>query len=237
MPNYKKIRLQNGMELPPIGYGTFPYKEELRQSIPFAIQTGYRLIDTSDDYQNYAFVGEGVQASTPNDDIIIEGKISLPYKPEEIRSLVINYKRQLNLENKPLDVLLLHFPYPHIFTDSWHEMEKLYDDGLCRAIGVCNFEITHLEKLMKACRIKPMINQFELHPMFRQKELCEYCEKQGIAIMSYSPLARMNKNLFASEIIQGLAEKHNKEIAQIILRWNIQHGYIPIPQRLRRKIT
>jgi diketogulonate reductase-like aldo/keto reductase len=90
-------------------------------------------------------------------------------------------------------------------------MEKLYDDGLCRAIGVCNFEITHLEKLMKACRIKPMINQFELHPMFRQKELCEYCEKQGIAIMSYSPLARMNKNLLLQKLFRVWRKKPIKK--------------------------
>ena len=96
-------------------------------------------------------------------------------------------------------------------------------------IGVCNFEVKHLKKLLSKCRIKPMFNQIELHPLFRQPEICGFCEEHGIRIMSYSPLARMNARLFQNEQLELLAEKYSKSIAQVILRWNIQHEYIPIP--------
>lgn len=224
--------LSNGMEIPCIGYGTFPYKCELLKAIPYAIKHGHSLIDTSDDYHNYVCVGEAVRKYKEIENIvevIIEMKISWPFSPKYLRNQVLEGKKQLKIpQDKPIDILLIHFPYPYIYVDAWKEMEKLYKEGKCRAIGVCNFEAKHLEQLKKHCEIMPMINQFELHPLFRQQEICSYCEDNGIQIMAYSPVCRMNPKLIKNEKLVGIAKKHNKSVIQVIMRWNYQHKYIPI---------
>ena len=229
-----KYTLSNGMKIPCIGYGTFPYKCELLRSVPFAIKQGITLIDTSDDYHNYDCVGEAIKnyykEVDDSESIIIEMKISWPFSPKRLKSQVLEGKKQLKIpQDKPIDILLMHFPYPYIYVDAWHEMEELYLEGECRAIGVCNFEIKHLEKLKKHCRIMPMINQFELHPLFQQKEICSYCEDSGIQIMAYSPVCRMDSKLIKNEELNRIAVKHNKTVIQVIMRWNYQHKYIPIP--------
>lgn len=108
-------------------------------------------------------------------------------------------------------------------------MEKLYLEGVCSAIGVCNFEIHHLKRLMRHCSIVPMINQFELHPLFQQRELCSFCKRNNIVVVSYSPVCRMNPILIKNHEIDKIAIKYKKNVIQIILRWHIEHGYIPIP--------
>ncbi|EGB93998.1 oxidoreductase, aldo/keto reductase family [Clostridium sp. D5] len=224
------------MLLPPIGYGTFPSKEKLIQNIPVAHQVGYELIDTSDDYGNAEYIGRVKKCDENISKLTISTKISDVSHLWNFRNDFVKQKKLLGVpQNQPMDLLLLHFPYPHLYLDAWKELEKLYEEGLCKAIGVCNFEIHHLEKLLKYAKIKPMVNQFELHPLFRQKELCEYCERHNIAIMSYSPVARMDKRLINDEIIMRIAEKYQKSVVQVILRWDIQHRYIPIPAASKKE--
>lgn len=225
---FESYTLANGMEIPCVGYGTFPYKCELLDAIPYAVEKGYSLIDTSDDYHNYYCVGSATRDL--KDTVIIEMKISWPFSPKNLRRQVFEGKKQLRIpQNKPIDILLIHFPYPYIYVDAWREMERLYKEGECRAIGVCNFEVKHLEQLKKHCEIVPMIDQFELHPLFQQKEICSYCQSNGIQVMAYSPVCRMNSKLIKNEKLVRIAIEHSKSVIQVIMRWNYQHGYIPIP--------
>ena len=123
----------------------------------------------------------------------------------------------------------MHWPYPFVKYNLWREMESLYENGACGGIGVCNFTNKEMIKLLEKAKVKPLVNQIELHPMFQQRQICEFCEENGIKIMAYSPLARMDKRLMENELLKSMAEKYGKSVPQIILRWDVQHGYIPIP--------
>lgn len=218
-----KYRLSNGLVLPIIGYGTFPQKESLLETLPIAISEGYTLIDTSDNYFNESYVGKALEENE-NGSVIVVTKNSDPYT---------NVRKSFELSRKKLnnftDIYLLHWPFPFLWKRMWREMEALYANGECSAIGVCNFDEKKIKKLLKFCKIKPMINQIECHPDFQQRGLINLCRTNNIQIMSYSPLARMDKKLLENPVIMRLAEKHNKKPSQIILRWNIQEGLLPIP--------
>lgn len=127
-----------------------------------------------------------------------------------------------------LDLYLMHWPYPDKFKNTWREMEKIYDEGLVRAIGVCNFCEHHFKALFQSANIIPAINQIELHPLFSQSKTVNFCKQNKIQIMSYSPLARMDKNLIENSNLIKLSKKYNKTVVQIILRWNIELDYSTI---------
>lgn len=231
--------LYNGMKIPAIGLGTFPYKEKLEESIPIAVNKGYRLIDTSDNYGNEINVGHAFQKLDKDkraDDIIIITKYSKPSLTMFFSKMFKKSQMALyNSDSHPVDIYLLHWPYPFLWKKQWKKMEKLYEEGKCKAIGVCNFEKKHLEELFKICKIKPMIDQFECHPMFQQREMVQFCKENNIQVMSYSPFARMDKRLVENSKLCELASKYNKSVQQIILRWNIQKGLIPIPASVTEK--
>lgn len=222
----KEYKLKNGVAMPAVGLGTFPYKEQLSNIICKAVDDiGYRLIDTSDDYGNEIYLGNELKKCS-NKKVFISTKYSKTY---DIRLLEQSVYDSVSTLGRSIDLYLMHFPYPNLYLDIWKEMEKVYEKGLCKAIGVCNFEISHLQKLFKNCNIAPMVNQFELHPFFRQKELCDFCLKNDIQIMSYSPFAKMNEQMFANQSLHDIAEKKHVSISQIIMRWNLQHSYVAIP--------
>lgn len=224
------LKLYNGLKIPTIGYGTFPLKEELHRALPYAIKKGYQMIDTSDNYDNEAYVGEALKQLSYDelDNIIIVSKFSQPLRSQELYKC---FQESVSLidGNHGIDIYLLHWPYPYLWKEQWKRMEELYLKGKCKAIGVCNFEKDKMEELLRICSIKPMINQLECHPYFNQSETVEYCRQNKIIIMSYSPLARMDKELMSDRVICKLAEKYNKLPTQIILRWNIDNGFVPIP--------
>lgn len=128
-----------------------------------------------------------------------------------------------------IDVYLLHWPFPFLWREQWRMMEDLYLSGRCRAIGVCNFDKAMLGRLLERCRVKPMVNQFERHPLFQQEETAGYCRENGIVVMSYSPFARMDGRLMRNPALERIAAAHGKSVGQVILRWNVEHGDIPIP--------
>lgn len=232
--------LYNGLRIPVIGFGTFPNKEALLQAIPAAIKKGYRLIDTSDNYQNEEYVGKAyrdiVQKKEIDEDILIVTKFSQPYSTIFFNKVFKqSQKRLYGSIYREVDIYLLHWPYPFLWKKQWKRMEKLYVQGKCKAIGVCNFKKKYLEELLQMCQVKPMVNQFECHPLFWQKETVDFCRENDIQIMSYSPLARMNKKLIENELLVTLAEKYGKSVQQIILRWNIEHRFIPIPASVSNK--
>ncbi len=226
----KDIELINGMKIPCIGYGTFPSTDKLVINIPIAYKAGFRMLDTSKGYHNMTYIGQVRRESPQVKEMLICTKISFPSRIFKIKRDFIKWKQELGLtDEEPVDILLMHFPYPSLYIDIWRIMEELYEAGQCRAIGVCNFEVKHLKNLMQHCKIKPMINQYELHPMFRQVELSEYCKQHEIQIMSYSPVARMDSRLIKHDELVKIAKRYSKTVPQIIFRWNIQHEYIPIP--------
>jgi len=223
----EQIKLSNDVQMPFVGFGTFQQKEELIKSIPIAYNSGYRLFDTSDNYLNEEYIGKCLAENTEiaNDSFIVT-KFS---NPNRLKDFYRVFKESEMKIGRPIDLYLMHWPYPYLLMDIWREMEKLYLNKEVRAIGVCNFEIEHLKYLLKHCKIKPMINQIEVHPKFRQKLICDFCQNNGIQIMSYAPLARMNKNLFEDQQLKQIALEKGKSVSQVILRWNLQHGYVAIP--------
>lgn len=222
------MKLNNGIEIPEIGYGTFPSKEELVCNIPIALECGYRMFDTSEDYFNMEYIGEGLSRIDDTNDMFIVTKISWPHEIFDMEATIKKYQKQFKID-RPIDCVLIHFPSPFTYIDMWRELEKVYEKGLCKSIGVCNFEVNHLKRLMKKARIKPMINQIEFHPTFQQEGICYFCKQNDIQVMAYSPLARMNCVLIGDSTLSTLAEKYGKSVPQIILRWNLQKKIIPLP--------
>ena len=220
-----QITLNNFSQIPVIGYGTFPQKQSLAENVPIAISLGYRMVDSSDNYINEGYVGEGLMKCA-GEEIVVVSKFSQPLRSHELEKCFLESKKKLGGH---LNVYLLHWPYPFLWRKLWRKMEDLYFQGKCDAIGVCNFDKGYLRQLLKICRVKPAINQFERHPLFPQHQLKKLCEQNGIQVMSYSPLARHDEVLFGSSVLKQLAEKYNKTIGQIILRWDVDTGCIPIP--------
>ena len=219
--------LANGLKIPAVGYGTFPLKDELVRSVPLALGSGFRLIDTSDNYLNEEFVGQGLAASGDlTAETLLVTKFSTPRKTKDISRRFDASRRRLGGR---IDVYLLHWPYPFLWRWQWRQMEDLYIAGRCKAIGVCNFDKAMLLRLLKSCRVKPMIDQFERHPLFQQRETADFCRAEGIQVMSYSPFARMDARLMENPVLLEIAAAYGKTVGQVILRWNVEHGDIPIP--------
>lgn len=221
----EKKLLNNGYSIPIIGFGTYPYKEPLITCLPKAIKGyGVELIDTSDNYQNEEYVGKGL-AQVDLSKVAVISKFSQPLKTNELKMCFEESKANLGIIN----IYLLHWPYPYLWKKQWRKMEELYLSGKCDAIGVCNFDLGYMKEMLKFCKVKPSINQIERHPMFQQQELVDYCQKNDIAVMAYSPVARMDKKLHTNPVLKDIAKKYGKTVSQIILRWDIDTGCIPIP--------
>lgn len=227
------FQLNNGLKIPVIGAGTYPYKEELEESIPVMMDIGFRLFDTSDNYDNEQFVGNalGRLSKESLESLLIVTKYSNPFKSvkEAFEESAEKIFSKTALPDRKPDIYLLHWPYPFLWKKRWKEMEQLCIDGKCKGIGICNFTNNYLKKLLSICKVKPVINQFECHPMFQQNDTIKLCNKNDIQVMCYSPLARMNKVLFDNEILNQIASNKEKSVGQIILNWNISEGRIPIP--------
>lgn len=233
----KKIILKNGIELPAVGFGTYKATEqEGIEAVSRAISNGYRLIDTAAKYGNEEAVGKGIKASgVAREDIFITSKLwreNLGYS-----STKTEFERSLNrLDTDYLDLYLIHWPanaknydnWQKTNADTWRAMEELQAEGKIKSIGVSNFFREHLEALFQTARVIPAINQIEFHPGYWQKELVEFCESQNIVVQAWSPLAR--GKVFGNEVLKEIAGEHKKSVAQICLRWIIQHEVIPIPK-------
>lgn len=238
----KTVKLNNGVEMPVIGLGTFPMnKMPLIKNIRKAVQIGYTAFDTSSAYQNEKSVGWGVKfCGKKREELFITTKISntQQYKSNATDALKDSLRR---LKLSYVDLYLIHWPVPEMFLQTWKEMEKLYRDGLVRAIGVCNFHQHHMEKLLEIAEIVPAVNQVELHPLLSQEELHAYCTHKGIQMEAYTPIARMDDKLVKNEVLLKIATEHQKTVVQVILRWDYQRGIIPIPksanpERLKQNI-
>lgn len=229
-------KLHNGVELPWMGLGVYKMdveNGEARDAILSAIDVGYRSIDTASFYKNEEGVGEALQQTdVPREELFIATKV---WNDEQgYKETLEAFDRSLDkLGLEYLDLYLVHWPVPGKYKDTWKALEKLYKDGKVKAIGVCNFLPHHLDELMEEATIKPMVNQVELHPQLSQPELRAFCDEHDIQLEAWSPLAR--GKYLDDPIIQELAEKYEKSPAQVILRWDYQHGIVTIPKSSNKK--
>ena len=222
--------LNNGVNMPWFGLGVFKVEEgpELVNAVKTAIEHGYRSIDTAAIYDNEEGVGQGIKESGfSREDLFVTSKVwnaDLGYE-----STLAAYQTSLDkLGLDYLDLYLIHWPVAGKYKEAWRALETLYEEGRVRAIGVSNFQVHHLEDLMKDAEIKPMVNQVEYHPCLTQKEVQAFCREQGIQLEAWSPL--MQGQLIDNEVLAGIAVKYNKSVAQIILRWDLQNGVVTIPK-------
>lgn len=222
--------LNNGVKMPWFGLGVFKVEEgpELVNAVKTAIQHGYRSIDTAAIYENEEGVGQGIKESgIVREDLFVTSKVwnaDLGYE-----STLAAYQTSLDkLGLDYLDLYLIHWPVAGKYKEAWRALETLYKEGRVRAIGVSNFQVHHLEDLMKDAEIKPMVNQVEYHPRLTQKEVQAFCRENGIQMEAWSPL--MQGQLLDNEVLAGIAAKYEKSVAQIILRWDLQNGVITIPK-------
>ncbi|MEH7074299.1 aldo/keto reductase [Neobacillus drentensis] len=222
--------LNNGVKMPWFGLDVFKVDEgpELVNAVKTAIQHGYRSIDTAAIYGNEEGVGRGIKESgIAREELFITSKVwnaDLGYD-----STLAAYQTSLDkLGLDYLDLYLIHWPVAGKYKEAWRALETLYKEGRVRAIGVSNFQVHHLEDLMKVAEVKPMVNQVEYHPRLTQKEVQAFCREQGIQFEAWSPL--MQGQLLDNEVLAEIAAKYNKSVAQIILRWDLQNGVVTIPK-------
>ncbi len=231
------ITLHNGVKMPGLGLGVFKVEEgpDLVNAVRAAIVHGYRSIDTAAIYGNEQGVGEGIVAGIKEtgikrEDLFITSKVwnsDLGYE-----STIEAYETSLNkLGLDYLDLYLIHWPVEGKYQEAWRALETLYTEGKVKAIGVSNFQIHHLENLMKSATILPMVNQVERHPRLTNKEVLAYCREKGIQLEAWSPL--MQGQILDNEVLQSIAEKHGKSTAQVILRWNLQEQVVVIPKSIK----
>ncbi len=226
--------LYNGVKMPWLGLGVFKVEEgpELVEAVRTAIRHGYRSIDTAAIYGNEEGVGEGIRlgmkdAGITREDLFITSKVwnsDLGYD-----STLAAYETSLKkLGLDYLDLYLIHWPVEGKYKEAWRALETIYKEGRVKAIGVSNFHVHHLQDLMKDAEINPMVDQVEYHPRLAQKELRAFCQENGIQMEAWSPL--MQGQLLDNPVLKELADRHQKSVAQVIVRWDLQNGVVTIPK-------
>ncbi len=231
------VTLSNGVKIPSLGLGTWKLlEEECVSAVKTAILSGYRHIDTATAYRNEKSVGAGIRGSgVPRSELFVTDKLWNSSKgyDEAIRAC----KKSLDfLGLQYIDLYLIHWPrsqkhfddYIELNNRTWRAFETLYNDGLVRSIGVSNFLPHHLKPLIDNAKILPMVNQLELSPRCRQDEAVSFSKRFGMAVEAYSPLTRATA--FDAPELKCVAQKHNKSVQQVCIRWSLDNGYIPIPK-------
>lgn len=229
-----KVKLNNGVEMPIFGFGTFLIGsgEKAQKTVLHALEVGYRLLDTAAYYNNETDIGKALRKSgIPREEIFITTKLwnSDHGYDAAIAAFNASLKR---LDLSYVDLYLIHWPVESLRNESWKALEKLLKDGKCRAIGVSNYMIWHLEELLNKSSTVPVINQVEFNPYLYQKDLLDYCRSRDIQLEAYSPLtngARLN-----DPKLKAVALKYFKGPAQILIRWALQRDLVVIPKSSRK---
>lgn len=229
------FELHNGVHMPYFGLGTYQSDndQEAVDAVRWALDAGYRHVDTAAVYKNEEGVGQGIrESSVAREEVFVVSKVWNSDQGYEstLRAFEDSLKR-LKLEY--LDLYLVHWPVAGSYKDTWRAMEKLYAEGRIKAIGVSNFLQHHLEDLLQTTEVVPMVNQMEFHPYLVQQGLVDFCTSKGIQYEAWSPF--MQGKLFRLDICKELEQKYNKSAAQIILRWDLQKGVVTIPKSAKKE--
>ena len=232
----QKLTLNNGVEMPMLGFGVFQVKDpgECERSVVDAIDSGYRLIDTAQSYENEEAVGKAIKRSgVPRGDLFITTKLWIQSNGYDGTKKAFGQSlKKLQLDY--LDLYLIHQPYGDVYGE-WHAMQDLYKEGRIRAIDVSNFHPDRLIDLIIHNEIKPAINQIEIHPFHQQWDSQKFLQENNVQIESWGPFAEGKNNLFHNELLAGIAGKYGKSIAQVVVRWLLQRGVIAIPKSVRKE--
>jgi len=257
MNNMLKLYSKSRIPIPYVGLGTFPFQgQQMAEIVKTSAQLGYRLFDTSDDYRGETGIGIAIkemseQGICKREDLFIQTKISdnNAYADEPLKGVYFNPKSSFmkrhsvdeivrekvntslrELQTDYLDSLLIHYPFPDYFVEVWKVMISLKEEGVVRYIGVSNFHERHIEQLIKQTRVCPEINELYVSPIGTKQSLIDYCQQRDCLVVTYSPLMDVAANRIPQDKIQPLMDKYNKSLAQIILRWNIDRGCLPLPK-------
>jgi len=231
-PSIPTYTLNDGNTLPAVGFGTYPLKgREGVETIASALDAGYRLIDTAVNYENEAEVGEALRRSgIPRDEFQVTSK--LPGRHHAHQDAIASVRSSLDrLGLDHLDLHLIHWPNPSVdkYVEAWQALVELKQEGLVRSIGVSNFTRAHLTRIIDATGVTPAVNQVELHPRFPQSEMRQVHDELGIRTEAWSPMGKRRAPLDEPVVTQA-AERHGVSAGQVILRWHVQLGSLPIPK-------
>ncbi|CAK8583603.1 MULTISPECIES: aldo/keto reductase [Priestia] len=232
----QKVILNNGVEMPILGFGVFQMTDpkECEQAVYDALMAGYRLIDTAASYQNEKEVGQAIKRSAvPREELFITTKLWVQDTGyENTKKAFAKSLERLQLDY--IDLYLIHQPFGDVY-GSWRAMEELYHEGKIKAIGVSNFYADRLVDLITHNEVVPAVNQVETHPFCQQVESAKLMKENNVQIESWAPFAEGKNDIFQNEILVSIAEKHNKSVAQVILRWLTQRGVVVIPKSVRKE--
>jgi len=232
----KNVKLNNGVEIPVLGFGVFQVKdlEECERSVSDAIAAGYRLIDTAQSYENEEAVGKAIKRSAvKREDLFITTKLWIQSNGYDgTKKAFENSLKRLQLDY--LDLYLIHQPFGDVYGE-WRAMQDLYKEGRVRAIGVSNFQPDRLIDLLIHNEIVPAVNQIETHPFHQQIEAQKFLQENNVQIESWGPFAEGKNNLFHNGLLASIGKKYNKTIAQVVIRWLTQRGVVAIPKSVRRE--
>jgi diketogulonate reductase-like aldo/keto reductase len=227
------VTLNNGVEMPNVGFGTWQIPaRQATGAVLSALEAGYRLIDTSLIYWNEPEVGQAIRDSKlDREQMFVTTKLEAEYEGRD-RTARGFLRSMGNLDIGYVDLYLVHWPVRGLEVETWKAMEDLLESGKCRAIGVSNYKVAHLEEVLEHGRVVPAVNQIEIHPLEYPREVITFCREHDIQIESYSPLGQGDD--LVNPVVAGLAERHGRTPAQVVLRWHLEHGFIPIPRSVNR---
>jgi len=232
----KRVELNNGVEMPILGFGVFQVTDlaECERSVADAIETGYRLIDTAQSYMNEEAVGKAIKSSgIAREELFITTKLWIQSNGYNgTKKAFKNSLKKLQLDY--LDLYLIHQPFGDVYGE-WRAMEDLYKKGKIKAIGVSNFQPDRLIDLIIHNEIVPAINQVETHPFRQQHDAQQFMIDNNVQIEAWGPFAEGKNDLFKNELLQAIGDKYNKSIAQVVLRWLTQRGVVAIPKSVRKE--
>lgn len=230
--------LYNGVKKPMISFGVLLIPEEVfEQCIFTALEAGYRAFDTAQAYGNEHLLGSALKKSgIPREELFITTKVRPHCYDGNTRQSVLESMEKLQVDY--LDLVLLHQPFGDVYA-AWRDLEGLYEEGKIRAIGVANFYADRLVDMAYLAKIRPMVDQVEVHPLHQREDILEWGKKLGIAIEAWSPFGRGRGGMLENPILMAIGEKYGKTVAQVILRWNLQRGIDTVaksanPDRIRQ---